>query len=207
MRLSRIGRILVVGVVALTLSAPASAQDDTVDAATLEALCEQNAPDATALEICLDVVHTMLVPGSASASGAPASGGPAASFVAPAPGAPVGTTLAGDGADVTLVEANWDPDPGFMAPAEGNQYVAVFVKYLGTAEGATYNFFYWNAVDQDGTESFGTIGVEPYLKSGDLAVGTTAEGWVSFEVPVGTTRLDITQAAPFGTELVWTIER
>lgn len=198
----RAGRIVVIGALALTLAVPVQAQDGTVDVATLEALCEENAPDATALEMCLDVVHNILVPGST-----PGPDGPAASPIALEPGAPVGTTHAGDGVDVTLVEADWEPELGFFTPAEGNQYVAVLARHLGTAEGGTYNFFYWEAVDQDGVEYFGTIAVEPYLESGDLAVGATAEGWVSFEVPLTTTQLHITQAAPFGAELRWTIQR
>ena len=187
---------------ALAIAAPAVAQDQTVDAPTLEALCAQNAPDATALEDCLDVVHGILVPGSG-----PVATAPAASLAALVEGAPVGTTLTGDGVDVTLVEADWAPEPGFLAPAEGNQYVSVLARYLGTAEDATYNFFYWSAVDQDGVSYFGTIGTEPYLESGDVPVGTTVEGWVSFDVPTTTTRLDVIQAAPFGTEVRWTIER
>lgn len=200
----RAGRALVLGalVLSLAVAAPASAQDPTVDVATLEALCQQNAPDANGLQTCLAVVHTILVPGSG-----PVPTGPVPSVITRAPGAAVGTTLAGDGADVTLAEVDWDPDLGFLAPAEGNQAVAVLTKYVGTAEGATYNFFYWTAIDPAGTTYDGTIGTQPYLESGDLAVGSTAEGWVSFEIPASTTRLDFIQAAPFGTELTWTIER
>jgi hypothetical protein len=111
---------------------------------------------------------------------------PAATTAAqPAP-AKVGDTVTHNGVAVTL-HAVEDPSPPGQTfkPAAGSRWVAldVTIKDVDTKE-HPYNPLYAKLKTADNREANTTIGgKEPGMKSGTLAAGEAARGWLTFELP------------------------
>jgi hypothetical protein len=173
----------------VAVAIPVAAQGDAPsrpDAAQLESLCRENAPDEEALGTCLAVVHRYLVPGS---------------------GPSVGDVATDPNMTVTLAGVDWAPIPTGDHPAEGQQLVAVLVRYQAS-EGADYSASDdWQAHDQDDVAGARVEpSRDPQLTGGQLEPGQTAEGWLTFELPAGVESLRLTyRDGLFGTEHDWVV--
>lgn len=123
----------------------------------------------------------------------------------------VGATQSHRGVDITLVEVDWDVEPGqFGGPDPGKRLVSILVLYVATEDGGNYNPFNWSAVDLDGFQwdrsFFG--GREPALQSSsDLPAGRRAQGWVTFEVPEDLRALEIVETQGLSDHVRWLISR
>lgn len=84
----------------------------------------------------------------------------------------VGDTLARDDLEITLREADWDPDisESFYKPGKGMKYVSILVEYEALADGAEYNIIFWDATDKAGKRYEATVlsPIEPDLTVGEL---------------------------------------
>jgi hypothetical protein len=123
----------------------------------------------------------------------------------------VGDAQARGDLQITLLEADWNPDlsDSFYKPAKGKKYVSVLARYEALEDGAAYNIIFWDAVDKDGNRYEATVlgPVEPDLTVGDLAAGDSVEGWVTYEVPKAVSRLEIIESQVLEDDLVWSIKR
>lgn len=121
----------------------------------------------------------------------------ARSFTAPArvtsvpatvPAATVGTVgvpQSSGGLELTATKVETAQRGPLGAPKAGNVFVNVLVSIANTErDTAPYNPLYFKVKDSGGFEYTGSlVGPDPSLKSGELAKGERAAGWVTFEVP------------------------
>lgn len=92
-------------------------------------------------------------------------------------------------AKITVVKAQrWKQGKYDAKPDAGNVYVAVLVK-ITAVEDADYSPYYAKVRDGDGFEYDFLIvpAKKPSLSAGELAPGKSVQGWVTFEVPKGST--------------------
>jgi len=205
------------------LAGPVSAQDDgTGSPATIisnAAFCSFVSQDVASCEAALSgLAGARIVPEAWAAlvDGQPSTGFP---FPFPFPGpiieAPVvgevGDVLARDDSRIRLVRVNWNPSlsDSPVVPAEGNKYVSALVRYRATQDGASYSIIGWGAMDDAGTRYGATVvgPKAPALLIGQLAAGTSAKGWVTFEVPEAVDKLRVIESQAGKPDLAWSVQR
>jgi len=107
----------------------------------------------------------------------------------------VGVAMALNGVSVTVVTADLNAKSGndFITPKAGNRFVAVQVLYEDTGtDPYDYNPFDWKLTDSAGfsyDSAFTEIG--PQLNSGTIQPGEKARGFITYEVPVSATGLQL----------------
>jgi hypothetical protein len=173
-----VGTLLLFGTVTAAQEPPTAAQ--------LEALCEANAPEGDGRTTCLDVVHRYLVPGS---------------------GPSLGYAYTDSNLAVTLVGVDWTTPEAPVPPDEGRQLVSIQVRYEALQDADYSSDDDWAVRDQAGQEGDSIESPKsPSLQGGQLAAGQTAEGWMTFSVPAGSTTLDVSyRDGMFGDEHHWTL--
>jgi len=200
-------RLQVIGLVTLLLAAvglPVSAQEG-MDAALLEAVCQEKAPDDATRETCLDIVHTVLAPDGSVVS--PAGPEPRE----PAAGTGLGATQETATVRITLTDLRWDHREEYSDPTDGHEYVIALVEFESTDPEAYVAPFGFAAVDPVGYARptvFVTCPEPGCLDPVQLSEGRKAKGWIGFEVPEDAERLEIEYDDWIGEERpVWTVER
>jgi len=200
-------RLRGVGLITLllvTTGLPATAQES-VDAAVLEAVCAENAPDEATRETCLDIVRTVLAPDGSIA--APTG----AELPEPAAGTGVGVTQETATAKVTLADVRWGHEDEYADNTGGYELVIALIEFESTDPEAFANPYGFTASDPEGfahPTTYVTCPDPGCLDPVPLADGRRAQGWIGFEVPEGVERLEIeyddwlTEVQP-----VWTVER
>jgi hypothetical protein len=192
----------VIGLMALAMSAtgpPATAQGSEGDAATLEALCEANGADEASRAGCLYIVHTVLVSGSGVAVPEP---------VEPGTEAGLGTTQRSATWQATLTDVDWDACT-YWQPAEDHVWVAARFVVLDLDGSTTVGYNKFTATDPGGTTFEASYhSPDPSLDLSVFEHGHIKQGWVGFEVPEGTDRLEIVmQGATEDERLTWAVAR
>lgn len=120
---------------------------------------------------------------SQGASAPPSGAVPTATI--PASIGKVGDTATLQNYSVTL-HAKADPATGAFPAASGKRYIAYDVTITALADQVAYNGLYGKLKLADNTEVGSTIGgPDPSLKSGTLAKGESARGWLAFVVDAG----------------------
>ena len=176
-----------------------------VDAATLEALCAANTPDEAALANCLAVVHIYLVPGSGTDQTATPPESPAAAPPSPS-GPSLGYTFVDPNLAVSLLRVEWVTAG---TPEPERQWISIYVRYVART-GADYSTGDdWKVSDQNdaGARLVDPTPKEPALTGGQVAKGESVEGWMTFQLPVGLTRINVTYSdGLFGDEHEWVVD-
>ena len=200
-------RLQVIGLITLllvTAGLPATAHES-VDAAVLEAVCAENAPDEATHETCLDIVRTVLAPDGSVVS--PAGPEPPE----PAAGTGVGATQETATANVTLVDVRWGHEDEYADNTGGYELLIALIEFEGTDPEAFVNPYGFTAVDPEGFAHPATYVTCPdpgCLEPVPLSEGRRAQGWIGFEVPEGVERLEIEYDNLIAdVQPVWTVER
>jgi hypothetical protein len=187
-------------VVTLTSGISAIAQSaDRVDAAVLEAACAANARDEATLEDCLAIVRTVLAPGGHLLL-------PNAVSPSVPPSRDVGMTQTAGTLAVTLLGVEWD---AALFPRDEADVVAVELAFESLVPEAYVDPAGITAIDEGGfSHPWGAIhrmGDAP--QGGYLDQGRRQRGWVGFDVPAGTQRVEIEYRDTSGERAVWNVER
>jgi hypothetical protein len=197
----------VIGLVTLLLVAtglPATAQES-MDAAVLEAVCREKAPDDATRETCLEIVRTVLAPDGSVAL--PAGPEPRE----PAVGTGMGATQETATLRVTLADLRWGHEEEFADQTGGHEWVIALVEFESTDPEAYVAPYGFTAVDPDGfahPTTFVTCPEPGCLDTVQLGEGRRAKGWIGFEVPEDAERLEIEYDDWItGDRPVWTVER
>lgn len=130
----------------------------------------------------------------------PAATAPAAS-AAPASVGKVGDTVSLKSYSVAL-HGKQDPATSTIPAPSGQRLVAYDLEITALADNVAYNPLYGKLKLADNTEvSTSLFGPEPSLKSGTLAKGESARGWLTFAVPAGAQPATLSyQILTFGNE-------
>lgn len=100
--------------------------------------------------------------------------------------AKVGDRVESAGVAITVAKVDKAAAFGqFFKPKAGNTYLAteVIVENAGRDSSTPYNPLYFKVKDSDGFEyTTALTGPEPLLKTGELAKGEKARGWIAYEV-------------------------
>jgi hypothetical protein len=99
-----------------------------------------------------------------------------------------------DGWRLTVMKVEDQAAQQFFTPKPGTHYVAVTVRHdNGSPKAVSFNSFYFKVQDSAGVRRDGSIfGTrDDSLKSGELAPGAFVVGSLTFEVPVGDTKLQL----------------
>lgn len=214
----------ILSIVALaTLVAPVTAQDDvTAPPVTIisnEAFCGFLGQDVAGCEAALTgLAGARIVPEAFSAL---IRGQSSTRFPFPFPfptpiGGPivdgeVGDTLSRDDVRIKLVRVDWTPDlsDSIFRPARGKKFVSALVRITALVDGARYSIVNWDATDDSGARYQATVpgAVAPQLLLGDLPVGESVKGWVTYEVPRAVNRLRLIESQDLKPDLAWSIQR
>ena len=205
----------------VTLVGPASAQDDGTDPpATIisdAAFCGFVSQDAASCVAALtSLAGARIVPEAFAAliDGQPSTGFPFP-FSGPITGSlvdgKVGDALSRDDSRIRLARVNWDPElsGSLFNPATGKKFVSALVRYWAIEDGASYSIVNWDAMDDTGARYAATVvgPKAPALLIGELAAGTSAKGWVTYEVPEEVNKLRLIESQDGKPDLAWTIQR
>lgn len=100
----------------------------------------------------------------------------------------VGEKVEFEGQVVEVTDVEYSSGEDFDEPAEGNEYVIVYVRIENNSdEKISYNPFNFSMENSNGqieTQAFTTVDNDTSLSSGELREGGNVEGTIAFEQPV-----------------------
>ena len=86
--------------------------------------------------------------------------------------------------------------------------VSLLVSYEALADGASSSPLYWAVADREGIGyGYNAFGNDPSLDSGVVREDREVQGWVTFEVPQGTSWIEVSESRLFDDPLTWVLER
>lgn len=126
----------------------------------------------------------------------------------PATSAGLGETQVRDDVAITLEDVAWGAE-SLIEPEDGMENVSLLVSYEALADVASSSPLYWGVADREGIGyRYSAFGKDPSLVGGAVREDRgIIEGWVTFQVPEGTSWIEVSETRTFDEPLSWVIER
>ena len=122
--------------------------------------------------------------------------------------AELGGTQHRDDVAITVADVVWGPE-SLIEPEDGMEHVSLLVSYEALDDVAASSPLFWGVADEEGLSyAYSAFGQDPALVGGSVRADRgVVEGWVTFEVPSGTSWLEVSESRLFEDPLRWVVER